>query len=29
MAKDQPWKVKGMNKGEWLKEEVAEAVGAG
>ena len=29
MAKDQPWKAKGMNKEEWLAEEVAKAVGAG
>ena len=29
MAKDQPWKAKGMNKDEWLAEEVAKAVGAG
>ncbi len=29
MAKEQPWKAKGMKKDEWLKEEVAKAVGAG
>ena len=29
MAKDQPWKDKGMKKAEWLAEEVAKAVGAG
>jgi hypothetical protein len=29
MAKDQPWKAKGMKKDEWLAEEVAKAVGAG
>ena len=29
MTKDQPWKAKGMRKGEWLAEEVAKAVGAG
>ena len=29
MAKEQPWKTKGMKKDEWLKEEVAKAVGAG
>ncbi len=29
MAADQPWKAKGMNKDEWLAEEVAKAVGAG
>ena len=29
MAKDQPWKNKGIKKDEWLKEEVAKAVGAG
>lgn len=29
MAKDQPWKAKGMTKAEWLAEEVAKAVGAG
>ena len=29
MAKEQPWKAKGMKKDEWLAEEVAKAVGAG
>lgn len=29
MAKDHPWKAKGMNKDEWLKEEIAKVVGAG
>ncbi|MCM8857685.1 MAG: DUF1156 domain-containing protein [Candidatus Thiodiazotropha sp.] len=29
MAKEQPWKAKGLKKDEWLKEEVAKAVGAG
>lgn len=29
MATDQPWKAKGMKKDEWLKGEVAKAVGAG
>lgn len=29
MAKDQPWKAKGMTKTDWLAEEVAKAVGAG
>jgi putative DNA methylase len=29
MAKEQPWKDKGMKKAEWLAEEVAKAVGAG
>lgn len=29
MANDQPWKVSGMNKADWLAEEVANAVGAG
>lgn len=29
MATDQPWKTKGMKKDEWLKGEVAKAVGAG
>jgi len=29
MAKDQPWKAKGLKKDEWLAQEVAKAVGAG
>ncbi|WP_348826920.1 hypothetical protein [Halomonas sp. RT37] len=29
MANDQPWKASGMNKADWLAEEVANAVGAG
>lgn len=29
MAKEQPWRAKGMKKEEWLAEEVAKAVGAG
>ncbi len=29
MANDQPWKVKGVQKDEWLKGEVAKAVNAG
>ncbi len=29
MAKEPPWKDKGMKKDEWLAEEVAKAVGAG
>jgi putative DNA methylase len=29
MANEQPWKVKGMSKNEWLKDVVATAVGAG
>lgn len=29
MADDKPWKAKGMNKADWLSEEVAKAVGAG
>lgn len=29
MAKEQPWKAKGMKKEEWLAAEVAKAVGAG
>lgn len=29
MAKDQPWKAKGLKKDEWLAQEVAKAIGAG
>lgn len=29
MADDKPWKARGMNKADWLAEEVAKAVGAG
>lgn len=29
MAEDKPWKARGMNKADWLAEEVAKAVGAG
>ncbi len=29
MGNDQPWKAKGLNKADWLAEEVAQVVGAG